>query len=157
MPVKIEVPSVGESVTEGVLARWLKPNGALVKANEPVCELETDKATAEVSAPAAGVLAILVPEGQKVAVGTVIGRVDEAPAGAEKPAPAKKVPSPDGARAPSPPPEKPPARAAPAPPPGPRARGAGGPQTAGAGGARDARADEPDPPANRRAAAVGAA
>jgi 2-oxoglutarate dehydrogenase E2 component (dihydrolipoamide succinyltransferase) len=106
MPVKIEVPSVGESVTEGVLARWLKPNGAVVKANEPVCELETDKATAEVSAPAAGVLAILVPEGQKVAVGTVIGRIDEAPAGAEKPAPkpapGKQAPSPDGARAPGP-------------------------------------------------------
>src|SRR5262245_11948551 len=80
MAVKIEVPSVGESVTEGVLSRWLKPNGAAVKANEVVCELETDKATTEVRAPASGTLAIAVPEGQKVAVGAVVGRIEEGPA-----------------------------------------------------------------------------
>jgi 2-oxoglutarate dehydrogenase E2 component (dihydrolipoamide succinyltransferase) len=84
MAVEIKVPSVGESVTEGTLARWLKANGAAVKANEPVCELETDKATMEVMAPAGGTLAIAVPEGQKVTIGAVIGRIE---AGAAPPAP----------------------------------------------------------------------
>ena len=82
MAVDIVVPSVGESVTEGTIGRWLKPNGSAVKANEPVCELETDKATMEVVAPAGGTLAIAVPEGEKVAVGSVIGRIDEKAAAA---------------------------------------------------------------------------
>jgi 2-oxoglutarate dehydrogenase E2 component (dihydrolipoamide succinyltransferase) len=77
MAIDIKVPSVGESVTEATIGRWLKPAGSAVKANEPVCELETDKATAEVMAPASGVLAIAVPEGQRVSVGAVIGRVEE--------------------------------------------------------------------------------
>jgi 2-oxoglutarate dehydrogenase E2 component (dihydrolipoamide succinyltransferase) len=81
MSVEIKVPSVGESITEGTIARWLKANGAAVKANEPVCELETDKATTEVMAPAGGTLAITVGEGQKVAIGSVIGRIE---AGASK-------------------------------------------------------------------------
>src|SRR5207249_246500 len=65
MAVKIEVPSVGEAVTEGVLSRWVKANGTRVSANEVVAEIETDKANNEVRAPAAGTLVVLVPEGQK--------------------------------------------------------------------------------------------
>lgn len=72
----IKVPSVGESVVEGVLARWIKKNGEMVKANEPLFELETDKATQEVAAPAGGVLQILVKEGEKVAIGSLVGRLD---------------------------------------------------------------------------------
>src|SRR5437763_779978 len=53
MPVEIKVPSAGESVTEVVLARWLKKDGEYAKLDEPVAELETDKATAEVDAPRA--------------------------------------------------------------------------------------------------------
>src|SRR5437016_6231379 len=53
MPVEIKVPAAGESVTEGILSRWLKKDGDYVKADEPVVELETDKATQEVPAPAA--------------------------------------------------------------------------------------------------------
>ena len=91
MAVEIKVPSVGESVTEATIARWLKANGAAVKANEPVCELETDKATTEVVAPAGGTLAIAVSEGQKVAIGAVIGKIE---AGAAQPAaPGKPAPS----------------------------------------------------------------
>ncbi len=87
MSVEIKVPSVGESVTEGTIVRWLKANGSAVKANEPVCELETDKATTEVMAPAGGTLAITVGEGQKVAIGSVIGRIEAgAPQPAAKPA-----------------------------------------------------------------------
>ena len=73
----IKVPSPGESVTEGTIARWLKPNGAFVQNNEPLFELESDKAALEVNAPAAGVLQIVIPEGSKVQVGTVAGRIDE--------------------------------------------------------------------------------
>jgi 2-oxoglutarate dehydrogenase E2 component (dihydrolipoamide succinyltransferase) len=83
MSVEIKVPSVGESVTEGTIGRWLKANGAAVKANEPVCELETDKAMTEVMAPVGGRLSITVAEGQKVAIGSVIGRIEE---GAAQPA-----------------------------------------------------------------------
>jgi len=78
MPVEIKVPSVGESVTEGRLARWLKPNGAAVQRDEMVCELETDKATAEVPAPAAGVLKHIAKEGDTVRIGAVIGSIDPA-------------------------------------------------------------------------------
>src|SRR6516165_1084749 len=80
MPVEIKVPSVGESVTEGILSRWLKKDGDAVRADEPVVELETDKATQEVVAPAAGRLQIAVPEGAKVQVGSIIGRVEESAA-----------------------------------------------------------------------------
>src|SRR4051794_31585315 len=87
MAVEIKVPSVGESITEGTLSRWLKANGAVVRANEPVCELETDKATTEVMAPASGTLAITVPEGQKVAIGAVVGRIEEGAAPSARPLP----------------------------------------------------------------------
>jgi 2-oxoglutarate dehydrogenase E2 component (dihydrolipoamide succinyltransferase) len=83
MPVDIKVPSVGESVTEGTIERWFKPNGSFVKLNEPVCELGTDKAAQEIYAPATGTLTILVPEGTKVAIGSIIGRLQEGEAPTE--------------------------------------------------------------------------
>jgi 2-oxoglutarate dehydrogenase E2 component (dihydrolipoamide succinyltransferase) len=85
MSVEIKVPAVGESITEGTVARWLKTNGAAVKANEPVCEVETDKATTEVMAPAAGRLAITVKEGEKVAIGAIVGRIEEGATAAPPP------------------------------------------------------------------------
>jgi 2-oxoglutarate dehydrogenase E2 component (dihydrolipoamide succinyltransferase) len=94
MAVEIKVPSAGESVTEGILGRWLKKDGDYVKLDEPVVELETDKATQAVPAPAAGVLRIGVPEGQTVLVGAVIGRVEEGAAAPDAaPAPAKPAPA----------------------------------------------------------------
>ncbi|HVK12144.1 MAG TPA: biotin/lipoyl-containing protein, partial [Gemmataceae bacterium] len=75
--IDIKVPSVGESITEGRIARWLKPDGAAVKRDETVCELETDKATADVPAPADGVLRHKAKEGDTVQIGAVIGGVDE--------------------------------------------------------------------------------
>lgn len=78
MPIDIRVPNFGESVTEGRLSRWLKADGAAVKIDEPVCELETDKATAEVPAPANGVLKHGAKEGETVSVGVVIGSIDPA-------------------------------------------------------------------------------
>src|SRR5439155_15318742 len=85
MPVEIKVPSVGESVTEGILSRWLKKDGEAVRADEPVVELETDKATQEVVAPASGTLRVSVKEGETVQVGAVLGRVEEGAAAPAKP------------------------------------------------------------------------
>jgi 2-oxoglutarate dehydrogenase E2 component (dihydrolipoamide succinyltransferase) len=104
MPVDITVPSVGESITEGTIARWLKPDGAMVRANEPIVELDTDKASQEVMAPASGVLSIGVKEGERVSIGAVIGRIDEratAPAPKEPAAPAPPPVRRDGAPAPA--------------------------------------------------------
>jgi 2-oxoglutarate dehydrogenase E2 component (dihydrolipoamide succinyltransferase) len=77
MSVEIKVPSVGESITEGVLSRWLKKNGDTVRADEPVLELETEKATTEIAAPASGKLVTTVPEGNTVTIGAVVGRIEE--------------------------------------------------------------------------------
>ncbi len=74
MPLDIVVPSLGESVASATIARWMKKPGDAVAADEPLVELETDKVTVEVPAPAAGVLeAVLAKEGDEVAPGTVIG------------------------------------------------------------------------------------
>ncbi len=85
MAVDIKVPSVGEAITEGVLARWLKADGDAVREGDPLYELETDKASTEVSAPATGVLKIGVKEGQKVPIGAIVGRVEEGAGAAAKP------------------------------------------------------------------------
>jgi 2-oxoglutarate dehydrogenase E2 component (dihydrolipoamide succinyltransferase) len=77
MAIEIRVPQMGESVTEGVIAQWLKQVGEAVAADEPVVEVETDKITVEVPAPAAGVLVRqVVRQGDTVAVGDVIGVID---------------------------------------------------------------------------------
>jgi 2-oxoglutarate dehydrogenase E2 component (dihydrolipoamide succinyltransferase) len=88
----VEVPALGESITEGTLAQWLKKPGEAVAADEPIASLETDKVSVEVPSPIAGVLTEqLVQEGDTVAVGAVIARVDEkATAGAAaSPSPAQ--------------------------------------------------------------------
>jgi 2-oxoglutarate dehydrogenase E2 component (dihydrolipoamide succinyltransferase) len=86
----IVVPVLGESVTEATIAKWLKQPGDVVAVDEPIVELETEKATVELGAPNAGVLAeILAAEGEDVAVGAVIGRIQPG----------------DAARAPEPKPE----------------------------------------------------
>ena len=86
--VPITVPGVGESITEGILARWLKSDGSLVKAGEPLFELETDKASSVVPAGSRGVLKIAVAEGETVAIGATIGTLDPAATPAEVAAPA---------------------------------------------------------------------
>src|SRR5512137_685082 len=79
--MEIKVPEVGESVYEALVASWKKGDGDLVRKDEPLCELETDKITLELTAEAAGVLAIAVPAGATVKIGTVIGSIDEQAAG----------------------------------------------------------------------------
>jgi 2-oxoglutarate dehydrogenase E2 component (dihydrolipoamide succinyltransferase) len=77
MAIDIKVPAVGESITEGTLARWLKKDGDFVKADEPLFELETEKATTEIAAPASGRLVIRVREGETVPIGAVVGEIEE--------------------------------------------------------------------------------
>ena len=78
MATDVEVPALGESITEGTLAQWLKKPGEPIARDEPIASLETDKVSVEVPSPVAGVLTEqLVKEGDTVAVGAVIARVDE--------------------------------------------------------------------------------
>ena len=78
MATDVKVPALGESITEGTLAQWLKKPGEAVAADEPIASLETDKVSVEVPSPVAGVLTEqLVKEGDTVAVGAVIARIDE--------------------------------------------------------------------------------
>ena len=79
MPEKITVPTLGESVTEATVSRWLKTKGEKVSVDEPLVELETDKVNVEVPSPISGVLgSIAVKEGETVNIGTLLGTVDNA-------------------------------------------------------------------------------
>jgi 2-oxoglutarate dehydrogenase E2 component (dihydrolipoamide succinyltransferase) len=91
MLIEIKVPGVGESVTEALLAQWFKNDGDLVKKDEPLFVIETDKVTLEVVAEADGVLSIKVSEGETVAIGAVVGTLDTA-AAVPKAAPAAAAP-----------------------------------------------------------------
>ncbi|MDD2541986.1 MAG: E3 binding domain-containing protein, partial [Desulfuromonadaceae bacterium] len=75
--MEIKIPEVGESVREALLAKWFKKSGDVVKRDEPLCEIETDKITLDLNADADGVLTISVTGGTTVAVGTVIGLIEE--------------------------------------------------------------------------------
>src|ERR1700751_1729640 len=84
---EIRVPALGESVTEATIGKWFKQPGEAVAVDEPLVELETDKVTIEVPAPAAGVLAaIAAKDGDPVAVGALLGQIKEGSGGAVAPA-----------------------------------------------------------------------
>src|SRR5262245_12235672 len=86
---EIRVPTLGESVTEATIGKWFKQPGDPVAVDEPLVELETDKVTIEVPAPAAGTLAeIAANNGETVAVGALLGQIKDG-AAAAKPAAAK--------------------------------------------------------------------
>ncbi len=104
MTTRIVVPALGESVTEATVAKWFKAVGDAVSADEPLVELETDKVTLEVNAPAAGTLAeIAADTGSNVAVGALLGTIAEgAAAAAAKPAAAAPAAKPAPAPAPKP-------------------------------------------------------
>jgi 2-oxoglutarate dehydrogenase E2 component (dihydrolipoamide succinyltransferase) len=88
----IRVPTLGESVTEATVGKWFKQPGDAVAVDEPLVELETDKVTLEVPAPAAGVLSdIAVKDGETVAVGALLGSITDGAAAAAKAAPAAKA------------------------------------------------------------------
>src|SRR5882762_3112604 len=99
---EIRVPTLGESVTEATIGRWFKKAGDAVAVDEPLVELETDKVTIEVPAPSAGTLGdIIAKDGETVAVGALLGQINDGAAAAAKPAaaPAKAVPPPPAAAA----------------------------------------------------------
>jgi len=88
MAVDIVVPTLGESVTEATVAKWFKSPGDAIVQDEPLVELETDKVTVEINASVSGALAsILVSDGTDVAVGTLLGSIDETAIGALSAAP----------------------------------------------------------------------
>ena len=122
MATQITVPALGESVSEATVAKWMKAVGDAVQADEPLVELETDKVTLEVNAPASGVLVeIAAKEGAEVAVGALLGNIDEsakASAPAKKPEAPKEAPK-EAAKPAAPAPAK--TEAAPAPKPAPAA------------------------------------
>jgi 2-oxoglutarate dehydrogenase E2 component (dihydrolipoamide succinyltransferase) len=79
---EIRVPTLGESVTEATIGKWFKKAGDAVAVDEPLVELETDKVTIEVPAPAAGVLSeVAAKDGETVAVGAVLGQIKDGPGG----------------------------------------------------------------------------
>jgi 2-oxoglutarate dehydrogenase E2 component (dihydrolipoamide succinyltransferase) len=99
---EIRVPTLGESVTEATIGKWFKQPGDPVAVDEPIVELETDKVTIEVPAPAAGVLGeIAAKDGQTVAVGALLGQIKEGAgaAPAKAPAPPAETPAPAAAQA----------------------------------------------------------
>ncbi|MBV8472311.1 MAG: 2-oxoglutarate dehydrogenase complex dihydrolipoyllysine-residue succinyltransferase [Hyphomicrobiales bacterium] len=118
MATEIRVPTLGESISEATVGKWFKKRGDVVKADEPLVELETDKVTVEVNAPAAGVLSEIVADtGQTVAIGALLGGLsagdgaaasaspvpaaEPAPAAAAKPAapaPTSMPPAPSAAK-----------------------------------------------------------
>jgi 2-oxoglutarate dehydrogenase E2 component (dihydrolipoamide succinyltransferase) len=114
--IELKIPEVGESVQEALLAQWLKRDGESVRKDDILFVIETDKVTLEISAPADGVLRILVQEGQTVRVGAVVGRIEETaaqkngrsvkkppePAAGKGPAGESKAPGPETSR-PAPP------------------------------------------------------
>ena len=95
MATEVTVPTLGESITEATLGQWLKKPGDPLKADEPVATLETDKVAVDVPSPVAGTMGEqLVKEGDTVAVGASIARIEEggAPAARAEPAPAAEAP-----------------------------------------------------------------
>ena len=83
MATQIEVPPLGESVKQAILVAWHKKEGESVATDEPICELETDKANVDVPAKTSGILHHLKEAGETVNVGEAIDRIDEGPAGAK--------------------------------------------------------------------------
>lgn len=95
MAIDIKVPSPGESITEVVIARWLKKDGDFVEKDEELCEIDSDKATLTVNAEEAGQVKLLAEEGQTVKVGDVICKIDTSVKGESKPEAATAAPKAD--------------------------------------------------------------
>jgi len=112
MSIDIKVPAMGESVTEATVARWFKKEGESVARDEPLLELETDKVTVEVPAPAAGSIeSISVKAGATVAVGAVLGSIAEGKPGKQAAAPAANPDAAKPAKSEAPKPQAPVAKA----------------------------------------------
>src|SRR3954469_16149345 len=107
MATEIRVPTLGESVSEATIGRWFKRPGEPVKADEPLVELETDKVTLEVNAPATGVLGdIVAKDGATVAPGAVLGSIVEGNGAGAPPSEANPARAPAAKASPAVPPAK---------------------------------------------------
>ena len=97
--VNVVIPTIGESISEGIVGRWFHTEGALVTKDEPLLEIDSDKASLEIPATATGRLKILVPEGTTAAVGTLIATIDTSAEGTtaapKASAPAPQAPAPE--------------------------------------------------------------
>lgn len=98
MPVvELKIPNLGESISSVTFSKWLKPNGSIVSMDEPLCEIETEKANQELSADTAGKLSWVAKEGEDLAVGTLFATIDTdaaaAPATPSAPATPAAAPS----------------------------------------------------------------
>src|SRR5207302_9120028 len=114
---EIRVPTLGESVTEATIGKWFKKPGDPVAVDEPLVELETDKVTIEVPAPAAGVLGdIAAKDGDTVAVGALLGQITDGAGAAAAAKPAAAAPPPPAAKPAQPAPAAAPPAAKPAAP-----------------------------------------
>ena len=87
MSAEVKIPQVGESITEGLLAEWSRSSGDVVAVDEPLLVLETDKVTMTVNAEHSGRLEVLVPAGEQVSIGQVVGRIDTSVSPAQGAAP----------------------------------------------------------------------
>ncbi|MFN8628398.1 MAG: 2-oxoglutarate dehydrogenase complex dihydrolipoyllysine-residue succinyltransferase [Candidatus Binatia bacterium] len=103
MASEVRIPALGESIAEGVIVRWMKADGEVVRVDEALLELETDKASVEIPAERGGVLKILKGQGEKVQVGDVVARIDDAAAAASAPTPTPPAAEPSAALPPEPP------------------------------------------------------
>src|SRR5208283_3559766 len=98
MPIELKVPSLGESISEVRIESWLKAEGGRVEKDEPVCVMESDKATVELPAPVAGrVSKILKPAGQTALINEIIAYLEESPKEAGQPVEPKAVAQPPSA------------------------------------------------------------
>src|SRR6187431_2259544 len=99
MAIQVKIPTVGESITEVTIANWTKKDGEVVQMDEVIAELESDKATFELTAPKTGVLRIKKQQGEAVPIGELICEIEESAGGAAAPktesksAPATSAPS----------------------------------------------------------------
>ena len=94
MIIELKVPTPGESITEVEIGKWIVADGDIINKDQELVEFESDKATLTLSASESGKLKILIPEGERVAVGVVVCTIDTSFASAEKKAPAKSVSEP---------------------------------------------------------------
>jgi len=92
MAVEVKIPPMGESITGGLLAKWLVQNGDSVRKGQALFSYETDKVTSEGTAEVDGKITITTPEGTEVLVGQVVANIEAGAAGASSPAPAKAAP-----------------------------------------------------------------
>ncbi|MFT7298437.1 MAG: 2-oxoglutarate dehydrogenase E2 component (dihydrolipoamide succinyltransferase), partial [Sphingobacteriales bacterium] len=97
MSLQIKVPQVGESITEVTIAEWLKADGDYVEQDEVIAEIESDKASFEITAEKPGTLKIVAQEGDTISIGEVVCEIDEsgtAPSGDSDPPKAEEAPAP---------------------------------------------------------------